>query len=935
MWSRAIIRNGTHHIELRGLPHDKAPELASKLKAAAEAENVRLAKEAETQRLRLQAERHARRIKLQSDMTACCKDLLSAEKECRDALAADYYLAASDRARLVQQINARSSQLKEGQALLANPEIDDLEATEPLRKLVQYLTTFLKHHESLLKERNDSFVSKEYARWKIFFDHCETRPLTEEQARAAIVFEENTQLVAAAGSGKTSTIVGKVLYILAKGLASADEILCLAFNKKAAQEIGIRIKQRLKAMSTTDANIKKEIKDLFLHLSEKPNPVESKTFHSLGKSLIDATGQGQKKRVSSQKETEARLTLAIKQCHEQIPGFTAKWLLLQTVNRYPRPTESRFTNEQEYNEYLRGLWQQRRKLRNRKDEKEGILTLGCDSLVRSFEEAAISNWLYVMGVNFQYEESFEIGAKLLCPGKRWLPDFSYEAKTPTGGIRIVHEHFALNEKGRAPSFFSDPAVYEKQATEKQKVLRHLDTRHFWTTSADYISGILFEKLESNLRTAGVEFAPRNKEQVLARLKEIGLEEDTGLIARAASQIRQNNWTLEHLYSLVPSQPEPVRAKLFIEVAWHVTKTVERLLQDSGAMDFDEMIKGALRHLEQPDASRQFRVVLVDEFQDTAPGRGELVRRLLSSHENGRLFAVGDDWQAINRFAGSDLMLFKHFGKHFNRRLAADATLHLTQTFRSNQGIADAGRKFVMKNKSQLPKEVHAADKSRNGVIDVLFQQENTKTLDVIDSILQKWVDHYPTDSKPSVFLLGRYGQTRSAGLSKDDIKSLQERWAERIEFAFDKQNGKPAPYLTMHQSKGLEADYVIILGMHSVSHDYLCFPSVREDDPLLSMVLPPKEAVADADERRLFYVALTRAKRQAVLLAPSSHPSPYIIELLLDHRDGLVTFNGTADLPPICGTCRKGLGFKRYNPKNKSHFFACSDRWKCGATWKQ
>jgi superfamily I DNA/RNA helicase len=92
--------------------------------------------------------------------------------------------------------------------------------------------------------------------------------------------------------------------------------------------------------------------------------------------------------------------------------------------------------------------------------------------------------------------------------------------------------------------------------------------------------------------------------------------------------------------------------------------------------------------------------------------------------------------------------------------------------------------------------------------------------------------------------------------------------------------------MTMHKSKGLEADYVLILGMFSREHGSFCFPSERDEDPLMHLVLSPREALPDAEERRLFYVALTRAKHQVVLLTHAEHPSKYVTELLRDHHCG-------------------------------------------------
>ena len=605
--------------------------------------------------------------------------------------------------------------------------------------------------------------------------------------------------------------------------------------------------------------------------------------------------------------------------------------------RFARPADTRFHNEKEYLEYLRGMWRQRKFGRKAQGGTEGILTLGSAKPVASFEEVAISNWLYVMGVDFEYEAPYAPGAALLCPGRTWTPDFTYRVRDEQGEHVIVHEHFALNAKGKAPAFFQDPARYVDEAKRKKAVLSQLDARHFWTTSADYLDGTLFDKLRTHLEKVGVRMQPRSPEEVLTRLKQIGQVPDNALIERAVSQIRQNGWEAATLAAHLPAQPEPARARLFLDVVWPVAETVNALLEADKRVDYDEMIRRALVHLRQDPALLPFRFILADEFQDTAPGRGDVVRRMLHAREDSFFFAVGDDWQAINRFAGSDLQFFHAFGEQFNRRARADQHCALTQTFRSNQGIADVARHFVLKNKSQLPKQVVASDKRRHGVIDVRMYRDDQEVMQKVEETLARWVERHPVGTKPSVFLLGRYSEKHAGGLRAEQIKELNARWADRITL-FEARKGKDqspvmSMYMTMHKSKGLQADYVLVVGLFRAEHDWFCFPSEREDDPLLQLVLPPKEALADADERRLFYVALTRAKHQVVLLAQEQYPSPYALELLHDHRDGTVLFNGTEELPPQCPVCRNGLVFARYQAKSEQPFYACSDRWGCGKTW--
>ncbi len=905
-WSR-IQLDGIEAYELRGISHQNASRFVAAL--------------ARSKELALRRLEHELQIDRQT--------LVPVHTHLNEQLFGDRYLCARDRQDILERIAQVRERVDASRSRVCSPHAQRFSFIRETAQAIETLQKFIVGGERELRDRNQRYVQDEVLRWRTFFDHCEDRPLTDEQARSIVTFEENTLLVAAAGSGKTSTVVGKVAYALAKGIAGPKDILCLAFNSKAAAEIGERIEGRLTAMLSGQSSIDADIRHRLVAVLKEQQKIHSRTFHSLGLNIIRQC-EPDPKRLRIRDDSKERLRRAIALCQHD-PHFNIRYLFLQTVSRFPRPIDSKFRSPHEYNEYLRSMWRARKSGQKLKDQDTGIRTLGSDKLVQSFEEVAISNWLYLMGVEFEYEATFEQGSSLL--GASWKPDFTYKVRGADGEIFVVHEHFGLDANGQAPHWFKDPQLYAEQALHKQKILQLLDAQHFWTTSAEYLSGRLFEKLQNRLESLGVSMNPRDPQGVLNRLQEVGLKPDDELIGRAVSQIRQNGWEYEELESRLLGQPEPARARLFLNVAWPVAQAVKTLLIKDGQLDYDEMMQRALEYLRKDPALLPFKLIVADEFQDTAPGRGEMVRQILHSRQDSLFFAVGDDWQAINRFAGSDLRFFSAFGNAFNRRINADARCDLTRTFRSNQGISDVARAFVLKNKSQIHKEVNADDKTSCGVIDVRTYQSDKDVLPLVEQTLQRWVDRHPIGNKPSVFILGRYGENHAGGLSKQDIRSLNERWADRVTLRSSDEDKPPTLYMTIHSSKGLQADYVMVVGMFHAGHDWFCFPSEREDDPLLQLVLPEKEALTDADERRLFYVALTRAKHQVALLMQQQFPSAYALELLRDHRSGAVLFNGSDQLPGICPACKRGLALLRFNPKSNQSFYACSDRWGCGKMW--
>lgn len=845
-------------------------------------------------------------------------------RDLKSELESEYYLPAKKRKLLLTVLESNRYNIESAHKLVNVSTSQQFEINASLKSLSEFLFDYLTKPEKW-KDRNEEFVRREFVTWKTFFDRCEERPLTEEQAKAAIIFEENTLLIAAAGSGKTSTVVGKAAYAIAKGLVKPHEIICLAFNNDAADEIKTRLKQRLEAICSPESQVHSDIKKQIKRAIQNSN-VESRTFHGLGRYIIQQVGNNGY-RTYNANERKDNFQRALSRCKES-DSFLSKWILLQTVYRFPQPTDtSKFINEKDYQEYLKGVWKS-------KTQGEGVLSLGTTEPVRSFEELAISNWLFVMGVKFQYERPIECSSM-----PNWNPDFTYQLLDKQNQVvTIIHEHFALNSDGKAPHFFDNPENYAKQAESKKKVLKGIDERNFWTTSSQFRDGTIFEFLETKLQSLNISFSPRSEQEILERLKFIGQSEDHELLNRAVSLMRQNSWSKVDLLRKISSQTDKNRAALFIDVVGGVAETLTRIVLDSKPpkLDFDEMMRRAIQHLEAEPSLLNKRLIIADEFQDTAPGRARLMKLMLSQIDYAHLFAVGDDWQAINRFAGSDIRFFHKFGDYFNKLEGANESKHLTQVFRSNQGISDIASHLVLKNKSQLEKSVISNDQNTDGVCDIHDYYGTKELQEKIESQIELWIEQHKekyADEPPTILLLGRYGSRRLVDTTPEFLTKMQEKFGDRVKYLKVKVQERLVDtiYMTMHSSKGLQADYVMLLGFHSVKHNFMCFPSERENDPLLELVLPQKEARSDADERRLMYVALTRAKHQVMICMHRQFPSTFAMEILRDHRDGKVLFNGKEDLPDVCPKCETGVILKKYNARSGKFYKQCSSGNGCSS----
>jgi len=262
-------------------------------------------------------------------------------------------------------------------------------------------------------------------------------------------------------------------------------------------------------------------------------------------------------------------------------------------------------------------------------------------------------------------------------------------------------------------------------------------------------------------------------------------------------------------------------------------------------------------LENNDVKHSWKYVLVDEFQDISQDRKRLIESILSQDEYTKLFAVGDDWQSIYRFSGADIDIMTSFEKHFG----STAVNNLTQTFRSYQGLVNVASQFIQENESQLKKNVVALDNIASDQVVIKEYSDETNQRTIIFKILQG-IQKKASDEgvELSVFILARY--TRHL---PRDFAYISKRFNSiRIDFK------------TVHAAKGLEADYVILLNLSSEDYG---FPSLIEDDPIINLIIPKSEDFPDAEERRLFYVALTRAKRAIFLMSKKNSISKFVTEI--------------------------------------------------------
>ena len=736
-----------------------------------------------------------------------------------------------------------------------------------------------------LRARNEKFVDREIAAHRVFFDGVEQTPLTNEQRRAAVVMEDRNLLIAAAGSGKTSAIVGKIGYALQKRIYRPSEIVALAFNKKAAVELQERIQYRLKYLLGG-------------------GEIEATTFHALGLKFVgEETGVKPKvaEWAANLGENVSQNTDAlIIELAEVDPGFRAHLMGMFTYFRWAMRRLHFFRSKEAYDRHLESL-------RAKEINVERVPTIKGDR-VKSMEECAIANYLFYIGVDYEYEIAYKYDTADTEYGQ-YHPDFYYPS------ANLYHEHFALDADGKAPSFMNSDK-YVRTMEWKRKLHAEKGTKLIETTSEMFYSDDIFGYLRTELKRHGVlkSATPLTLSKILAQLQEQHTRPIYKLMSDFLSRWKASMLTKDELRDRLnqidgfAQAPRPGVSRCYVFTA----RLLRKKLRDKNEIDFDGMLIKATTALQAGRVRHSYKLILIDEFQDISRARAEMLRAMLAQNPDCKLFAVGDDWQAIYRFAGADIFIMANFGDEFGETNES----MLTRTFRSNQGIADIASNFIRANPNQIEKQIDAADSSRKGVVNVVRYRRDEDANLVIEMKLQEIAEFAAPGEWRKVFILGRYKHLRPSKLPE-----WKRQFSKSLSINF----------MTMHRAKGLEADYVIVLGMNA---GLWGFPSEVDDDPILNLVMPVPEKFEFAEERRLFYVALTRAKHKVYLLSKQNSPSQFVEEIIRDKSgavlDEVADKFGRTISANKCPKCGEGFMVERMGPF--SLFYGCSTYPSCNHT---
>jgi DNA helicase-4 len=698
-----------------------------------------------------------------------------------------------------------------------------------------------------------------------------------EQVAAIAAVHGHIQVVARAGSGKTTTLVNRAFFLLKHCRVSPAEMLILAFNRKAALEV----RRRLLALieSGADSEISTEVdrrireagknkrinRDAIVAsavdaIADRMNVTlpHVMTFHALAYAIVHPEESLLYDEPESDSHGLSRVFQRVINDQLQDPDFrneVRKLMLAHWREDWDRIVEGG------YNQNKEDLLRFRRSLAR--------VALGGE-YVKSHGERIIANFLFEHDIPYRYEQNHWWN------GRNYRPDFTIY-RTPNSGVII--EYFGL--KG-APD-------YDEMSAKKRDYWR---TKRGWTLiefsgrdiSREGVEAFLV-RLKNSLVAQGVTCERLTEEEIWERIEDRAIRASTRAFANFVGRCRKYSWAPSDLQDQINSySPLTDVEALFLDLSQRLYVAYLRRLSSAGEEDFNGLMQRAAEMVSQGGTRFErgsgagdlgsLRYLCIDEFQDFSDLFYRLLTAIRKANPAVALFCVGDDWQAINGFAGSDLRFFKSFGDHFGE----SRRLYISTNYRSATAIVAVGNVLMTGlgrpasgNKSHTGKVLIA---DLNEFEPSLIEKERHQG-DIITPAVSRLASDSLAAGKDVVMLSRRNGlpwfvnypiqngRIRN-GLDSyhNQLRSLfSDEWKERISIS------------TVHKYKGLEKSLVIVLD--AVARSY---PLIHPDWVFSRIFGDSLENIA-AEERRLLYVALTRAVDTLVIVTDGSSKSPFLEEL--------------------------------------------------------
>lgn len=751
------------------------------------------------------------------------------------------------------------------------------------------LKNYIDNYEQFRTKHNDQFVESELVRRAAFFNDIDGKSLDDQQRIAVIADEDNSLIIAGAGSGKTLTIVGKVKYLTEVLDIEPSSILSISFTKKSADSMEKRI------------NVK---------------GVDPMTFHKFGLSVLQDVEK--RRPVIFDGSSNAKLFKELLRILSEDPDYLAKLnAFFISYIKIPR-SQFEFESHGDYIQYMKDQnYSTYKKVKMLFKGKETYY----NEKVKSIEECIIANFLIFNRVEYAYEAKYDFPFEQFSRQKSYKPDFTII--TPSGEVYL--EHLGMDKAGNVPPFFAKPNETQQDASRRYQ--RMLDwkrrthekngTELVESYSYQFMDGTLLNTLGQNLTQAGVVLNPMDDSEVWEMIQKSAKAEVDAfleLVQTFLALLKSNDHSVAD--ARIKSAESDVnsflkeRTEIFLDLFEKIYDAYEDNLKNNGEIDFNDMISLATHYIDEGKFHFTYDYVIIDEFQDLSFGRYRMLQAMRSQNPNVRFYCVGDDWQSIYRFAGSDIALFKDFDEHFGYTFKS----RIETTYRFNEPLIGKSSDFILKNPNQTAKTLRAPEgvpETGYSIIesDTMSGDDTNSLVEAIEALLSKGLN-----PQSEVYVIGRYNY--DAGRIKNIRGLLTINYLSGA-ISYETPRGQYAgkkitlKFVTAHKSKGLEADYTIILNCNSGG-----FPAEKADDPLLNLLLSSADQFENGEERRVFYVAMTRTKTHVIFIAERSRKSKFIKELQDEDetRDARCPKCGNGELIK-----RSGAGYLFYGCSNFSY----------------
>ncbi len=660
--------------------------------------------------------------------------------------------------------------------------------------------------------------------------------LNEKQRQAVVSECKRLLVLAGAGSGKTKTLLQKLIYLIEEKEVNPSHILAITFTKNAANEMLDRLiisadESEKYAEILADKNKTAKEKNTERYFYSKKfkwiDLLNLKTFHGLCYSILRNFGV-------NEFDNKFRIVADAKSSDPEFEKYAAKETAFEILHKilidHCSSNNYLLTLKRYLLDYMVDKIHVKNKNNNRNFISRKFYTTLNGTKVRSKSEQFIADWLYRHSIQFEYEPSVNF------KDFDFKPDFFI----PEANLYIEH----ISDK-------SYPTTQKEKQFQLANKLLIKTFEHQTKDSA--LFNLTLERIIKNRLPANYHFSVALSFEEEFRFYHKQIKDFLRQTKRIIDMMKVENSSVEELM-ITSQEDQHERVREFYTLALPIARQYTEYCTNKSYLDFNDMISKTISLFKNyPEIKnkfrQQFKYILVDEFQDVNNLQVDLIKLLLT--KKNQLFCVGDDWQSIYGFRGSNVDYIVHFNKHFT-----DAeTIKLSMNYRSTEHIVGASNEVIKHNKYKVEKEVQSNKKSSSKIHVFAGKDEEENIEYVIDQV----------------------HQLKAKGYLKEDILFLYRRSKMYVPY-FNrlKQEKLRVSGKTIHASKGLEAKAVFIIGLTEGNGG---FPDIWMEDRIYQVIKESKHDLLLEEERRMFYVAMTRAKDQLFLITEKGNESSFLKEI--------------------------------------------------------